>query len=95
MSEIPHVWTCPSCGRRVPPRVPACRCGFQQTDAPPPLPDAAAPRTAPPQRPWGLLVVALIPAAASGALAVAAVLGGVSLAAIGGVLALLVRTFFG
>jgi Cu/Ag efflux pump CusA len=33
----------------------------------------------------GLLVIALLPAAASGALAVAAVLGGVSLAAIGGV----------
>jgi serine protease Do len=34
-------WTCPSCGRKVPNRVPECRCGFQQADAPPPLPETA------------------------------------------------------
>jgi ferric-dicitrate binding protein FerR (iron transport regulator) len=25
-------WTCPSCGRRVPRRVDACRCGFAHAD---------------------------------------------------------------
>ena len=41
------VWTCPACARRVPRRVGACRCGFQQAEAPPPLP-AEAFETAPP-----------------------------------------------
>jgi S1-C subfamily serine protease len=27
-----HIWTCPSCGRRVPNRVAECRCGLQQPD---------------------------------------------------------------
>jgi S1-C subfamily serine protease len=34
-------WTCPSCARKVPSRVSECRCGFQQADAPPPLPEEA------------------------------------------------------
>jgi S1-C subfamily serine protease len=27
-----QAWTCPSCDRRVPPRIDVCRCGFRQTD---------------------------------------------------------------
>jgi S1-C subfamily serine protease len=32
MSDSPHSWTCPQCGRRVPSRVSECRCGLQQPD---------------------------------------------------------------
>ena len=59
MSDITHVWTCPSCGRRVPNRVPACRCGFEQAEAPPPIPEPAARQTSG-GRPWGLIVIALL-----------------------------------
>jgi S1-C subfamily serine protease len=56
-------WTCPSCARKVPSRVTECRCGFQQADAPPPLPEEAlAPPPAAPTRSWvlPLLVVAIV-----------------------------------
>ena len=45
----PHTWTCPSCGRRVPLRAPACHCGMTRARAealPPAQPPAAAPRVA-------------------------------------------------
>lgn len=60
MSEIPHVWTCPSCGRRVPTRVPDCRCGHRQADAPPPLPQPSAPRPAAAGTPWSLIAIGLL-----------------------------------
>jgi putative serine protease PepD len=42
MTDPTGIWTCPSCARRVPNRVTECRCGFQQADAPPPLPPPTA-----------------------------------------------------
>src|SRR4051794_15086372 len=49
-------WDCPSCGRRVPGRVHACRCGFAQSSAAEPdassrTPDAVIDRP-PKARPW-------------------------------------------
>jgi S1-C subfamily serine protease len=41
MPDHTGAWDCPSCGRKVPSRVPECRCGFQHADVPPPLPAAA------------------------------------------------------
>jgi len=40
-------WDCPSCGRRVPGRIRACRCGFEQSSAV----EAERVDTAP-SRPW-------------------------------------------
>src|SRR5437870_4369877 len=37
------MWTCPSCGRRVPGRVSECRCGFRASDTPP-APSSDAPQ---------------------------------------------------
>ena len=34
-SHEPFVWTCPSCGRRVPRKVEECRCGFPQPESEP------------------------------------------------------------
>ena len=34
MTELSRAWTCPSCGRRVPPQVQECRCGCAQPEAP-------------------------------------------------------------
>ena len=53
-ASLPHTWACPSCGRRVPLRAPACHCGMTQaraqalTAAAAPAPDAppAAPQRA-------------------------------------------------
>ena len=58
-------WTCPSCGRKVPTRVAECRCGFQQSDAPPPLPADAveAPPAASPQAPPRTFFAAALAAA--------------------------------
>ena len=48
----PGAWTCPSCGRRVPPRIDECRCGSprpgepveaQPAEPPPPTPRASVP----------------------------------------------------
>lgn len=39
----PTTWLCPQCGRRVPARVPACRCGAPQPAAVPAPPPAGAP----------------------------------------------------
>jgi S1-C subfamily serine protease len=53
------LWTCPSCGRRVPRRVDECRCGFKQADAPVEEAGAPAPAIAPtPSRSsaWALLL---------------------------------------
>src|SRR5262245_48583241 len=56
------LWTCPSCGRRVPRRVDECRCGFKQSDAPveagaaPP----AATSTARGSRRWPLMMFGLL-----------------------------------
>lgn len=58
MPEIAGLWTCPSCGRRVPGRVAECRCGFQHTDAPPP--EDAAPEAAPASRARGLLLAGVV-----------------------------------
>jgi len=33
-SAAEHSWTCPSCGRQVPNRIEACRCGHQREDVP-------------------------------------------------------------
>ena len=41
MPDSSTVWTCPSCGRRVPFRVAECRCGFQQGDAPAVQPESS------------------------------------------------------
>lgn len=43
----PRVWTCPSCGRRVPMRAPVCHCGMTQDRAR----EAAAAQAASPSRP--------------------------------------------
>ena len=54
-------WTCPSCARKVPSRVTECRCGFQQADAPPPLPEQALePAPATPARRWVLPAVVVV-----------------------------------
>src|SRR5687767_3476541 len=48
------VWVCPSCGRGVPNRVNACRCGFTRAAATPPQPSPtipAAPVPTPPSEP--------------------------------------------
>src|ERR1051325_6774295 len=56
-------WDCPSCGRRVPGRVRACRCGFEQSGAA----DAVETST-PASRPWAaglpLLGIGLVMGAA-------------------------------
>ena len=41
MPEI-HAWTCPSCQRRVPPRIEECRCGTRRPEAPSALPEPTA-----------------------------------------------------
>src|SRR5882672_2364899 len=46
------MWTCPACGRRVPRRVEACRCGTRR--------DAAAAEPATGGRSYGLLVVGIL-----------------------------------
>jgi len=43
-------WTCPSCGRRVPRRVDACRCGFPHAETPADAPISAPPPPAPPRQ---------------------------------------------
>ena len=54
-------WTCPACQRKVPKKVAECRCGFQQADAPPPLPDAAGTiEVAEPKRGWGLGIIGFL-----------------------------------
>jgi hypothetical protein len=56
-------WDCPSCGRRVPGRIRACRCGFEQTSA-----AGAESADAPAPRPWAaglpLLGIGLVVGAA-------------------------------
>ena len=60
-------WTCPSCARKVPSRVTECRCGFQQADAPPPLPDEAlAPPPAAHARSWALPLLVVVILGAGG-----------------------------
>src|SRR5687768_14664003 len=68
MSEQ-FTWTCPSCGRKVPSRVPECRCGFQQADAPPPLPEEALVPEAPPRRSSWAVVGIVAAVLVAGALA--------------------------
>jgi hypothetical protein len=59
--SVQFSWTCPTCGRLVPKKVPECRCGFQQADAPPPLPEEAlAPEPAATRGGWGLGVIGAI-----------------------------------
>ena len=43
-------WTCPSCGRRVPRRIDACRCGFAHAETPADEPISAPQRPAPPRQ---------------------------------------------
>jgi S1-C subfamily serine protease len=43
-------WTCPSCGRRVPRRVDACRCGFAHAETSADKPISAPPPPAPPRQ---------------------------------------------
>src|SRR6187402_1350656 len=56
-------WDCPACDRRVPGRIRACRCGFEQPGAEAPAEDAASG-----SRPWAaglpLLAVGLVLGAA-------------------------------
>jgi S1-C subfamily serine protease len=68
MSEQ-FAWTCPSCGRKVPSRVPECRCGFQQADAPPPLPEEALAQVAPARRSSWAVVGIVAAVLVAGALA--------------------------
>ena len=61
-------WSCPSCGRRVPRRVPECRCGARQEDVPPAAAIAETPVAPEPARSStrGLLLLALGVAAGAG-----------------------------
>jgi len=52
----PYVWHCSSCGRRVPRRVEACRCGFRQPGDPAPV-DTPAVDTPPPTGRRGVLLL--------------------------------------
>src|SRR5688500_16946704 len=72
MSDLNGVWTCPSCARRVPNRVTACRCGFQQADVPPPLPVTAEPADNPGPRRLLFLVAGVLVAGVIGLIAVPA-----------------------
>src|SRR6185295_814261 len=56
------LWTCPSCGRRVPRRVDECRCGFKQADAPGEEAVAPAAETPTPRGSsrWSLLTFGLL-----------------------------------
>jgi S1-C subfamily serine protease len=61
--EDHFVWTCPSCQRRVPTRVDACRCGFVRAEAlaaPPSAPSPAAPERDGRGPGLAVLVIALI-----------------------------------
>ena len=63
LDRLPGAWVCPTCGRRVPPRIGECRCGSPrpaETADPPPAPPDDPPRSAGVSVPLGWAIAACL-----------------------------------